>query len=98
MDEAMLFADTDRIRDHVDFLRRERRSAAALCDHLQRARNFAPIEFSEELSELHRQAEIMERYFSGMGETLDTICSDLDQLSRTIDELIADSIETANHL
>lgn len=84
-------ADTLRIREYRERLRRQQQLAQALQQQLERARCLALPEEMWRYDALLREASRLVRYFSAMGEQMDTVLEQLAKLSLDIRILLLDA-------
>ncbi len=92
--ENGLYADTAKLRTHVDEIAAEARTAQLLCEKIQ---------FAQRLSELGdcrygllaADAEKLSRYFREMQSNVDNMCTELELLSLKISSMISESTDEA---
>lgn len=92
--EHGLYANTGKLRTHVDEIAAEARTAQLL---------YEKIRYAQRLSELGDRryglvaadADKLARYFRGMQEHVDNMCTELSLLSLNISELISESTDEA---
>lgn len=84
-------ADTLRVQEYREHLRQEQRLAERLRQRLENARCLALPEDTWRYDALLREAARLVRYFSAMGEQMDTVMEQLAKLSLDIRLLLSDT-------
>ena len=73
-------------------IQREHRMAQALCERLRMARQFAPPQEMENLNQIIRRADQIERYYSEMNHLVDQMYTEFGMLSHQIGEMLEDNM------
>lgn len=84
-------ADTLKLKEHEDLVRRELRTARLLKEQLRIARRHALPEEARTYDQLAEKAGRLERYFSGMADQLDQMSVEVARLSVETGELLRDA-------
>lgn len=89
--ENGFFADALHLQEHRERLRQEQQLAQRLQQHLESARGLALSEETWRYDALLREANRLVRYFSTMGDQMDTMLEQLARLSLDIRLLFLDT-------
>lgn len=89
--DSLLRANTLKLQEHADILRRERSTARLLAEQLRLARRHALPDDVWHYDQMIGKAEKLERYFSGMAEQVDTMGLELARLSVEINMMLKDA-------
>lgn len=91
-------ANTRRLEEHTDILRREQRTARLLIEQLGIARRLALPEDTWRYDRMIDKASKLERYFNGMADQVNNMSFELARLSVEIGEMLADAGSQLKHL
>ena len=89
--ENLLRANTLRLEEHADMVRRERNTARLLVDQLRLARRYALPEDTWRYDRMIGKAETLVRYFSGMADQVDNMGLELARLSVDINTMLKEA-------
>jgi len=89
--DSLLRADTLKLEEHEDLVRRELRTARLLKEQLSLAQRHARPEDTWIYDQLIDKAMKLEQYFSGMANQVDQMSVELVRLSVEIGELLRDA-------
>lgn len=89
--ESLLRADTLRLQEHADIIRRERDTARLLVDQLRMARRYALPEDTWCYDQMIGKAQTLERYFSSMADQVDNMGLELARLSVDINTMLKEA-------
>lgn len=89
--DSLLRADTLKLEEHGDIVRREQRTAQLLTEQLRLARQCALPDDAWRYDPLIRKAQKLERYFRSMAEQVDRMSSELARLSVEINAILRDA-------
>ena len=89
-----LYANTAKLRTHVDEIATEARTAQSLLEKIQSAQRMSELG-NYRYAKLASDAEKLSRYFKEMQVHTDNMCTELELLSLNISALINESTEKA---
>lgn len=84
--------DIDRLRDHIDIVRNERKLAREVTDAIRAARQLDDLNFYSQYSRICSKSEQLENHFSSMVDTLEIICDLFIDLGNDIDQILKDGL------
>lgn len=82
--DSLLRADTLRLREHEDIIRREQRLVRLIEEQLRQARRYALPDDEWRCNQLLEKAGALEQYFRGMEDQVDRMEYELARLSISI--------------
>ena len=88
---SLLRADTLRLEEHADIVRREQRTAQLLCEQLRHAQRCALPDDAWRYGQLMDKARKLERYFGRMASQVDNMSFELARLSVEINTMLSDT-------
>lgn len=88
---SLLQANTWRLEEHADIVRREKRTAQLLAEQLRLARRCALPEDAWRYDRMIGRAETLEQYFSRMADQVDNMSFELARLSVEINAMLRDA-------
>lgn len=88
---SLLRANTLRLQEHADIVRREKRTAQLLVEQLRLARRCALPEDAWRYDRMIGKAGTLERYFSDMADQVDNMSFELAQLSVEINTMLKEA-------
>ncbi len=86
-----LQANTLRLQEHADIVRRERRTAQLLAEQLRLARRLALPDDAWRYDRMTGKAEKLERYFGCMADQVEHMSFELSRLSLEINRLFSEA-------
>ena len=89
--DGLLRANTLKLRQHTDLIRRELHTARSLRDLLRRARGYALPDEVWRYDRLIQDAEALAGYFGAMADQVDRMSFELERLSMEISALLTDA-------
>lgn len=89
--DSLLRANTLRLQEHVDIVRRERRTAQLLAEQLRLARRHALPDDVWRYDQMIGKAEKLEQYFRGMADQVEHMSFELAQLSLEINRMLSEA-------
>ena len=84
-------ANTLRLREHADIVRREQRTARLLVEQLRMARRYVLPEDAWRYDQMIGKAQTLERYFSSMADQVDNMGLELARLSVDINTMLKEA-------
>lgn len=89
--DSLLRANTLRLQEHADIIRRERDTARLLVDQLRMARRNAMPDDAWRYDRMIGKAQTLERYFNGMADQVDNMGFELARLSVDINTMLKEA-------
>ena len=89
--DSLLRANTLRLEEHADIIRREQRTVRLLVEQLPHAQRCALPDDAWRYDQMIRSAGKLERYFGGMVDQVDNMGFELARLSVEINAMLKDA-------